>query len=156
LEKTTNATVTFLSELMQRGATAFQLFDSWAGLLTDTEYLEWCLPFHQRIFAGVDGLSILFVKEGPLDRMAQSGAKVVSLGTTHNLTKARREYPHLAFQGNVDHMLLVHGTLEEVSQATHQCLMEGNRDRHILNLDHGMDRNARVENFEAFINTAKN
>ena len=50
---------------------------------------------------------ILFVKEGPyLDRMCASGAEVISLGSMHDLAAARRDYPHLVFQGNVDEEIL--------------------------------------------------
>ena len=41
--------------------------------------------------------------------MCTSGADVVSLGTRHDLAAARRDYPHLVFQGNVDEELLADG-----------------------------------------------
>ena len=62
---------------------------------------------------------ILFVKECPyLERMAQSGADVISLGVRHDLAAARRDYPQLVFQGNVDEELLRTGTPEQVAEAT--------------------------------------
>src|SRR6516162_8545324 len=102
------ATVHFLRALIDRGADVYQLFDSWAGDLDLEEYDRWAQPLHQAIFAGAVGVPrILFVKEGPyLDRMAHSGADVISLGTQHDLAAARRDYPHLVFQGNVDEALL--------------------------------------------------
>ena len=39
-----------------------------------------------------------------------SGADVVSLGTRHDLAAARRQYPAISFQGNVDEELLRTGT----------------------------------------------
>jgi uroporphyrinogen decarboxylase len=154
LERTTAATVGFLNALTDAGATAYQLFDSWAGALSAPEYAEWCQPYHQRIFADAPGLSIVFVKDGPLAAMAESGAKVVSLSKDHDLAAARSRYPHLAFQGNVDHELLIDGSPETVRSATEACLRAGAGDRHILNLDHGMDRRASVENFAAFVAAA--
>lgn len=155
LEKTASATIDFLRSLLAEGAAAYQLFDSWAGDLRPDEYERHAQAFHEQIFGEVGGLSILFVKDGPnLSRMAQSGARVISLGTRHDLAEARRLWPGLTFQGNVDHQILVHGDAAKVTAATKACLAAGGGRRHILNLDHGMDRAARPELFEAFVNTA--
>jgi uroporphyrinogen decarboxylase len=98
---------------------------------------------------------ILFVKECPhLDLMAASGADVISLGTRHDLAAARRQYPELVFQGNVDEELLRTGTPEQVAEATRRCVAAGG-GRHIVNLNHGVDRGTPVANFEAYIRAAK-
>jgi uroporphyrinogen decarboxylase len=59
------------------------------------------------------------------------------------------------FQGNVDEGLLATGTTDEVSAATHRCVVAGGRHRHIVNLNHGVERATSVANFEAFIRSAK-
>ncbi len=41
--------------------------------------------------------------------MCATGAEVISLGTRHDLAAARRDYPHLVFQGNVDEEVLRDG-----------------------------------------------
>src|SRR5262249_1130684 len=92
LDKLTTATVYFLDTLIQDGADVYQLFDSWAGMLTQEEYRLWAQKYHQAIFAAATGVPrSLFVKESPyLDLMATSGADVISLGTRHDLAAARR------------------------------------------------------------------
>jgi uroporphyrinogen decarboxylase len=157
LERLGRATVRFLSVLAEEGADAYQLFDSWAGLLTRDEYLAWAQPHHMSILAAVRQVpSILFVKEGPyLDLMADAGADVVSLGTRHDLAAARRQYPNLSFQGNVDEELLRAGTPEQVAEATRRCVAAGGGRRHIVNLNHGVDRATPVANFEAFVRAAR-
>ena len=156
LEVTTDATIDFLGALLEAGVGAYQLFDSWAGFLSANEYLEHAHCRHQRIFEQVGGTSILFVKDAPfLDTMVRSGCTAVSLGTTHDLRSALANHPDLAFQGNVDHELLVTGTPEEVRAATRACLEAGGGRRHVLNLDHGMDRRAKPENFAAFVEEAR-
>jgi uroporphyrinogen decarboxylase len=141
---------------MGRGASAYQLFDSWAGGLTAREYADYAHPYHETIFRETGGVSILFVKDLPfVEKAARSGATALSLGTNHDLAQLKKSYPHIVFQGNVDHMLLVHGTVDEVRQATARCVEQGGGRRHVLNLDHGMDPNAHVENFETFVATAK-
>lgn len=156
LERLTVATIRFLSTLASEGAAAYQLFDSWAGMLDREAYLKWAQPYHQRIFAAVDAIPrILFVKESPfLDLLTATGADIISLGKAHNLAEAKEQYPDLAFQGNVDQAILRNGTREEVVQATRDCLQAGGGHRHIVNLNHGVDKKTPVENFEAFVQTA--
>jgi uroporphyrinogen decarboxylase len=157
LEKLTGATVGFLRTLIADGADLYQLFDSWAGMLTPEEYEAWAQPQHAAVFAGATGVPrVLFVKEGPyLDRMCASGAEVVSLGTRHDLAAARRDYPHLVFQGNVNEDVLREGTPEQVAAEVRACLKAGGGHRHILNLNHGVDKETPVANFEAYIRAAK-
>ena len=157
LEKLSTATVGFLNTLVREGADLYQLFDSWAGLLSPEEYEPWAQLYHQVIFAEATGVPrILFVKEGPyLDKMVNAGAEVVSLGTRHDLAEARKRFPNLVFQGNVDEEILRTGTTEQVREATRTCLLAGGGQRHILNLNHGVDKGTPPVNFEAYVQAAK-
>jgi uroporphyrinogen decarboxylase len=157
LERLQQATVHFLGTLVREGADAYQLFDSWAGMLGEDEYRHWAQPHHRAIFAAVHQVPrILFVKEGPyLDLMTQSGAEVVSLGKRHDLAKARKDYPGLVFQGNVDEAVLSGGTVEQVIRETRRCVEEGGGRHHIVNLNHGVDRSTPVANFAAYVQTAR-
>jgi uroporphyrinogen decarboxylase len=153
LDSLSAATVGFLKTLIADGADVYQLFDSWAGLLTPAEYDSWAQPHHRAIFAGAAGVPrILFVKEGPyLESMCASGADVVSLGTRHDLAAVRRAYPDLVFQGNVDEEILRTGTPDQVTQAVRACVAAGGGRRHIVNLNHGVDKGTPVANFEAYV-----
>jgi uroporphyrinogen decarboxylase len=157
LDRLATATIHFLATLLREGADLYQLFDSWAGLLERAEYERWAQPQHVAVFAAVhDVPRIIFVKECPyLDLMAASGADVVSLGIRHDLAAARREYPHLVFQGNVDETLLRTGTPDQVAEATRRCVAAGGGQRHIVNLNHGVDRHTPVVNFEAYVQAVK-
>jgi uroporphyrinogen decarboxylase len=157
LDRLTTATVHFLDVLCREGADAYQLFDSWAGMLEPDEYGRWAGPLHTAVFAAVRKVPrILFVKECPyLEAMAASGADVISLGTRHDLAAARQTYPQLAFQGNVDEELLRTGTPEQVAEATRRCVAAGGGRRHIVNLNHGVDRATPVANFEAYVRAAR-
>ena len=57
---------------------------------------------------------------------------MISLGVCHDLAAARRDYPQLVFQGNVDEDLLRAGTPEQVFAATKRCREEGGGQRHIV------------------------
>ena len=157
LDRLTTATVAFLRTLIREGADVYQLFDSWAGMLEPGEYEQWAQPRHEAVLRAATGVPrILFVKECPyLPRMAASGADVVSLGKRHDLAAARREYPHLVFQGNVDEELLRTGMPEQVAAATRACVAAGGGRRHIVNLNHGVDRDTPVVNFEAYVRAAR-
>ena len=126
-------------------------------MLEPDEYARWAQPQHRAIFAAVRGVPrILFVKECPyLEVMTASGADVVSLGRRHDLAAARRQYPHLVFQGNVDEEVLRTGTPEQVAEATRRCVAAGGGQRHIVNLNHGVDRSTPVANFEAYMRAVK-
>lgn len=80
---------------------------------------------------------------------------MISLGKRHDLAAARARYPHLVFQGNVDQRLLQHGTPEEVEAATRACVAAGGGQRHIVNLNHGVDRSTPVANFAAYIRAVR-
>lgn len=158
LDRLAGATIGFLNTLIREGAELYQLFDSWAGELSDAEYDEWAQPYHRDILAGAVGVPrILFVKECPyLDRMTGSGADVISLGTRHDLAAARQRYPDLVFQGNVDSDVLRTATPEEVRTAVAACLRAGGGNRHIVNLNHGVQKETPVANFEAYVEAAQN
>jgi uroporphyrinogen decarboxylase len=157
LEKLSAATVGFLKTLIADGADAYQLFDSWAGMLTPGEYAKWAQGYHADILARAAGAPrILFVKEGPyLAEMCATGADVISLGSTHDLAAARRDYPNLVFQGNVDEEVLRGGTPEQVREAVRACLRAGGGHRHVVNLNPGVDKATPVANFEAYVKAAK-
>ncbi len=157
LDRLTTATVAFLRTLIAEGADVYQLFDSWAGELPADDYERWAQPYHEAIFHQATGVPrILFVKECPyLERLCASGADVISLGKRHDLAAARRTWPELVFQGNVDEELLHHGTPEQVAAATRACVAAGGGRRHIVNLNHGVDRGTPVANFQAFVRAAR-
>jgi uroporphyrinogen decarboxylase len=157
LEKLTLATGHFLRTLIDDGADLYQLFDSWAGMLTLEEYHRWAQPQHSSIFRSATGVPrILFVKECPyLDLMTQTGAEVISLGKRHDIAAALRKYPDKVFQGNVSEDILRTGTPAEVEAAVRDCLRVTGGQRHILNLNHGVGKETPVANFEAYIRAAK-
>lgn len=157
LDRLSRATVGFLRTLMVDGADVYQLFDSWAGMLTDEEYGRWADEHHKYIFRAATGVPrILFVKECPyLGRMARTGAEVISLGTRHDLADAKRLFPHLVFQGNVDEAVLRTGTPDDVRAEVRRVLAAGGGHRHVVNLNHGVGKDTPVANFEAYVRAAK-
>jgi uroporphyrinogen decarboxylase len=157
LERLNHATIGFLKTLIHEGADLYQLFDSWAGMLTPDEYEAWANRYHTSILQAATGVPrILFVKENPyLDAMANTGADVLSLGNIHDLAAAKAKYPQLIFQGNVNEEILRRGTVAEVIRETQRVMAAGAGHRHIINLNHGVGKETPPENFAAYIRTAR-
>ncbi|MCS7168465.1 MAG: uroporphyrinogen decarboxylase family protein [Gemmatales bacterium] len=155
LDKLESATIHFLRTLLRHGADAWQLFDSWAGMLPRQDYQCWALPYHQRIFQALkEWPGILFVKECPyIDYLISSGAAAISIGASHDLVRLRQQFPHVVLQGNLDVNLLAEGTPIQVIRATQECIRAGGKSKHIVNLSHGVDPRTPVENFAAFVAT---
>lgn len=159
LEKLADVTVEYLAYQLACGADAVQLFESCADLLTAAEYDEFAHRYHVHVFErlATDAPTILFVKEQPfVERMVESGATVLSVGSCVDLATARTQYgDRVAFQGNVDNRVLVHGTPEQIDDAVRQCVLAGGHHGHILNLNHGILKETPFENGCRFIETAK-
>lgn len=138
------------------GADVLQLFDTWAGLLTPDDYREFVQPLHREILAGLDVPSIVFARYpgGKLDLLADSGADVVGLDWTVDVADARAELGEMPVQGNLDPAYLLGGE-SLVREETRRVIEKAGEAGHILNLGHGVPRDAPVENVKAFFETAR-
>ncbi len=93
---------------VEAGASAVQVFDSWAGLLSPGDYRRSVLPATRRIFAGLDDLGVPRIHFGVgtgelLGLFAEAGADVVGVDWRVPLDDARnRVGPDVAVQGNLD------------------------------------------------------
>ena len=160
LARLTDATINYLNYQIAEGVQTVQLFESIADVMPRAMYQEFVLPYHQQIFAELNRSvpAILFAKEcAELDLMHQSGADVLSVGKCVNLAQARAataENP-IAFQGNVDNDILRDGTFADITTAVHDCLRQGGKTGHILNLSHGLHRDTPFENVKHFVQAAK-
>ncbi|AFZ74268.1 uroporphyrinogen decarboxylase [Natronobacterium gregoryi] len=156
LEAFTDVLVEYVEFQVESGADAIQLFDTYAGLLSPTDYRELLLPYHREVLETVDVPTIMFARNvgGNLGLLEDSGADVVGLDWTVDLETAREELGDVAIQGNLDPALL-YGDSDTVRERTRDVIDAAGDAGHILNLGHGVDRNTPVENVEAFFETAK-
>lgn len=160
LEKIARTTGRYLSLQIASGAQAVQLFDSWAGALTEDEYRRWALPYSRQVFDAVKGLApaIHFgTGTGPfLEAFAEAGGEVVGVDHRVGLTEAwRRIGPGRAIQGNLDPELL-RGPMDRVRAEAGRVLSEAaGRPGHIFNLGHGVLPDTPVENVIELIRFVK-
>ena len=149
-------TSSYLGSQIAAGASAIQLFDTWAGELDLREYEEFELPAIQAIFdalADRGAPRILFAKgsAATLELMAKSGADVLSVDWKTDLAVARRALgPNVALQGNVEPSILL-GSVDQVRCAAVEAVEKTGGVGHILNLGHGILPNTPVENAKVFV-----
>jgi uroporphyrinogen decarboxylase len=155
-EHIARVTAHYLQSQIEAGASAVQLFDTWASELSLQEYEEFELAATQSIFDSLAGTAvprILFAKGSAriLGAMAKTGADVLSVDWKTDLGQARRELGMgVALQGNVDPSILL-GPIEGVRRAALDAVERTGGLGHILNLGHGILPNTPVENARAFV-----
>lgn len=112
LSKLARISATFIDVQLSAGASAFQLFDSWAGYLNRRDYDDHVLEHSTAVFdalAGHDVPSIHFgVQTGELlGSMSRAGSTAMGVDFRVALTDAAtRIQPGQALQGNLDPALL--------------------------------------------------
>jgi len=146
VERLTDMALASLRSQLDAGASAVQVFDSWAGILTPRHYAELVLPATRRLFADLEAShpgtpTILFgVGTGELlALMATAGTSAVGIDWRVPLDDARRRVgPGIAVQGNLDPALCL-GSWEVAAAETREVLdRAGTAPGHIFNLGHGV------------------
>jgi uroporphyrinogen decarboxylase len=146
VDRLTDLALASLRSQLDAGASAVQVFDSWAGILAPHHYEELVLPATRRLFDELaeshpGAPTILFgVGTGELlPLMARAGSSVVGIDWRVPLDEARRRVgPEVAVQGNLDPALCL--TSWEVVEAETRDVLDraGHAPGHIFNLGHGV------------------
>jgi uroporphyrinogen decarboxylase len=134
----------FLRLQIEAGASAVQVFDSWAGALSAADYREFVAPHSRALFDAVADLDVPRIHFGVgtgelLHDMGAVGADVVGVDWRVPLDEAaRRVGPGKALQGNLDPALLF--APAEVVEARAAAIIEAGKSApgHIFNLGHGV------------------
>ncbi len=159
LQKITDTTIAYLKEKVRAGCNAIQLFDSWGGMLSPTDYREFSLQYMQQITVALKDIApvILFGKGCwfALGEMAKTGASALGVDWTCSPKNARYlSGGQITLQGNFDPSRLL-SPPSEIKKRVHQMIDEFGKDQYIVNLGHGILPNVPVENAAAFIQAVK-
>ena len=134
----------YLRAQIAAGASAVQLFDSWAGALDADDYNAHVAPAVEKIFTGLsdeDVPRILFgVTTGEiLGDMAATGPDVMGVDWRVPLETARARMPHsvTALQGNLDPALVL-APWDILEDKARSILERGGGRAHVFNLGHGV------------------
>jgi uroporphyrinogen decarboxylase len=139
-------TTAFLKVQIEAGASAVQLFDSWAGALAPQEYRRYVMPASAKVFDAVAGYGVPRIHFGVgtgelLGLMGEAGADVVGVDWRVPLDEAaRRVGPGKALQGNLDPAVLFAPTAAVEAKAR-EVLASASSEAvpgHIFNLGHGV------------------
>jgi uroporphyrinogen decarboxylase len=146
VERLCDLALASLRSQLDAGASAVQVFDSWAGILTPAHYRELVLPATARLFAELaqsnPGVPTILFGVGTgelLGDMATAGSTVVGVDWRVPLDEARRRVgPEVAVQGNLDPAMCL-TTWEVAAAETREVLARAGRaPGHIFNLGHGV------------------
>ncbi len=134
---------------LDAGASAFQLFDSWAGALSRVDYERYAMPHSARVFADLAashpeaaGIHFGVGCDHLLEPMHAAGATVIGLDWRTRITAARaRLGSSTVVQGNLDPALVLAGWA--VAERGCQAVLADNAGHpgHIFNLGHGVAPN---------------
>jgi uroporphyrinogen decarboxylase len=138
------ATVRYLASQVRAGAEAVQLFDTWAGLLSASQFRQFCVLPTQKIVralkAEFPSLPIIGFPKGAnavLDDYArETGVDAISLDVQVPAIVAATLAPSVALQGNLDPLAVVAGG-ERMKAETEEILRAIPAARHVFNLGHG-------------------
>jgi len=141
MEKLADAFGRYVDAKARAGADVIQVFDSWVGALSPSDYEEFVAPYSARILAAVDVPTIHFGTGTAtlLGDMAQAGGDVIGLDWRIPLDRGWSEVgPDRGVQGNLDPALLL-GPWERIEAETRAILERaGGRPGHVFNLGHGV------------------
>ncbi|BEL11985.1 uroporphyrinogen decarboxylase [Actinoplanes sichuanensis] len=144
LARLADITLTFLRVQVDAGVSAVQLFDSWAGALSEADYRRHVMPHSARVLNGLLDAGVPRIHFGVgtavlLEAMGEAGADVVGVDWRTPLDEAtRRIGPDRSVQGNLDPAILFAGW-ETVERETRRVLAQGaSAPGHVFNLGHGV------------------
>jgi uroporphyrinogen decarboxylase len=135
--------IAFISAQVAAGASAVQLFDSWAGALSPAEYEAFALPSTRRVMAALEPLGVPRILYGLgtgelLALMATSGADVIGIDWHVPIDVGRARVGALAVQGNLDPALCVDNHDVALAATRDVLARAGERPGHVFNLGHGV------------------
>ena len=145
-------TASFIRAQVLAGASALQVFDSWAGKLSHADYVKFAAPHTKTLFDELKDLSddsgvavprIHFGlgTAGIQKEMMEVGATVLGVDYLTSLADTAAEFDFkIPIQGNIDPDFLA-GDFEELKAHTKSVIAAGQKaPGHVVNLGHGVPK----------------
>jgi uroporphyrinogen decarboxylase len=157
LDKIVAVLVEYCRLQVQAGADVIQIFDSWVGSLSLSDYRAYAFEPTKRLVRAVQAMGVPVIyfgveTAGLLEQMAATGADVIGLDWRQPLDEGWRVVGDAhAVQGNLDPITLfappdvLELRVKEILRAA------GGRPGHIFNLGHGIVPETPVENVQAVV-----
>ena len=159
LQKITDTTIAYLKEKVKHGVNAVQIFDSWGGMLSPTDYQEFSWQYiNQIVEALAPETKVIVFGKGcwfALNDMAKSKASALGVDWTCSPRNARYlTGGKITLQGNFDPSRLL-SPIPTIKKMVHEMIDEFGKDNYIVNLGHGILPNIPVDHAKAFIEAVK-
>lgn len=158
LEKITRSTINYLKGQIAAGADLVQIFDSWAGVLSEPMYYEFSLNYISKI---CDALSPLvpvtvFAKDAhyAVKKIAATNCSAIGVDWTMNPHQTRAQAGDKTLQGNADPCLL-YANDKKIIAETQDMLKAFGKNRYICNLGHGLYPDLDKEKVKLFVDVVK-
>lgn len=158
LDKITNVTIAYLKRKIENGVDAIQVFDSWSGLLSYADFMEFAFPYLKKIH---DALAdqvpvILFPKGSDYALRDIASIKPAGIGIDWTITpEDARDLTHgITLQGNMDPSKLFMST-HKIENEVKEMIDRFGIQNYIVNLGHGMLPTIPVDSVKAFVNAVK-
>lgn len=158
LEKITQSTINYLKGQVAAGVDLLQLFDSWAGVLSEKMFYEFSLKYISKI---CDALSpfvpvTVFAKDAhyAVSKISETSCSSIGLDWTIDPLKARKESNSKTLQGNADPCLL-YANEQKIITETEAMLKNFGKDKYICNLGHGLYPDLDKAKVKLFVDVVK-
>lgn len=155
MEKLQTALVRYLNAQVQAGAQALQLFDSWIGCLSPSDYATFVAPHMRKLFAALDkSVPVIHFGTGNpalYPALKAAGGDVIGLDFRCELGPTWDALGEVAVMGNLDPYSLLAPLPELKRRADHVLASANGRSGHIFNLGHGIFPQASVEQVRALV-----
>jgi uroporphyrinogen decarboxylase len=158
----TDATILYLKKQIETGVDAVQIFDSWAGLLTPAQFMEYSIFPTQTIVralkADYPDIPIIGFPKGAASHLGDyaklTGVDVLGVDQFTPLAFAKQQAGNTVLQGNLDPLLLASDKDEALRQAEIILKQFGDAPA-VFNLGHGMLPHTPVAHVEALVQFLK-
>jgi uroporphyrinogen decarboxylase len=157
LDRLADLALASLHSQVANGASAVQLFDSWAGALSPSDYARYVQPASRRVLEGIGATGVPRIHFGVntgelLTLMRDAGADVMGVDWRVDLDAARaRLGDQTAVQGNLDPVAVLAGTDVALERARDVLRRADGFAGHVFNLGHGVLPETDPEVLEAVV-----
>jgi len=157
MEKLSVVLSDYLVAQIHAGAQAVQVFDSWVGALSPSDYENFVLPYSQKILQNAKKENVPVIHFGTntttlLPLMKRAGGDVIGLDWRIPLDDGWKLLgDDVAVQGNLDPTILF-APRDVIKKRVHDVLKRANgKPGHIFNLGHGILQHTPVDNVKAVV-----
>jgi len=156
LQKITDTTIAYLKLKIKSGVNLVQVFDSWAGILSPTQFRTFALPYIKQIASAIEEVPVTVFAKGAwfaYPDLVDVDCNVVGVDWNTSPVYAKAFLKSKVCQGNLDPCQL-YGHPSEVKNAALD-MVKAFGDKHIANLGHGVYPDTPLDNVRVFVDTIK-